>query len=103
MFLEQFIGFLEILKNCLSYRHFFVFLKFKKSIKAFLRQKDADYFPLFENELNLRFLDSSLPHLICVAHAVRAASEEMQPKIVASFLETYPISRALFSGVKAGN
>ncbi len=103
VFLEHFIGFFEILKNCLTYRHFFIFLKFKKSIKAFLRQEDADYFPLFENELNLRFLDSSLPHLISVAHAVRAASEEIQPKIVASFLETYPISRALFSGVKAGN
>ena len=103
VFLEHFMGFFEILKNCLSYKHFVTFLKFKKSIKAFLRQEDADYFPLFENELNLRFLDSSLPHLISVAHAVRTASEEIQPKIVASFLETYPISRALFAGVKAGS
>ena len=47
-----------------------------------------------------RFFDSSLIHLRLVELAVRRACSDLSPKVTVNFLETYPISRACYSGTK---
>ena len=102
-FLQSYLSIIDLLKECLRIRPYFKFLSYQKRIRSVLYGDGFNLYPLFRKELHYRFFDSSLIHLRLVEIAVRRACSELSPRLTVNFLETYPISRACYSGTRQSN
>lgn len=99
-FLQSYLSLFDLLKEVFRVQPYFKFLSYKKLIRSALEGNGFNLYPLFRKELHYRFFDSSLIHLRLVELAVRRACSELSPKVTVNFLETYPISRACYSGTR---
>ena len=92
----------EILKAVGDFRPLMAFLRLRTSA-AFggtFQAGGFDCAPLFSARLLRGFLDASLPHGDLVAAATERACRRYRPKVVLSFLEHFPHSRAHYEGVR---
>ncbi|MDC3234549.1 hypothetical protein OBB02_00720 [Candidatus Puniceispirillum sp.] len=102
-FIQSYLSILDLLRESCRIQPYFKFLSYKKLIHAVLQSNGFNLYPLFRKELHYRFFDSSLMHLRLIELAVRRACSELSPMVTVNFLETYPISRACYSGTGQSN
>jgi surface carbohydrate biosynthesis protein (TIGR04326 family) len=91
----------EILRALLDLKPLATFLKLRgcPGFKKIFNEEGLDYSPLFLRKLFYGFLDSNLPRFDLVALATQRVVQQYRPKVILSFLEHFPYSRALYEGV----
>lgn len=98
-FLQSYLSLLDLVREVTRVRPLITYLKYRGVIRTVLNRSGFDLFQIFKKQLLYRFLDSSIPHLRLVELAFLRACGELKPKVAVSFLETYPFSRACYSGI----
>jgi surface carbohydrate biosynthesis protein (TIGR04326 family) len=100
--LQSFLRPGEILRALVDFKPLVTFLKLRgcPRFKEIFQEGGLDSSPLFFHKLFYGFLDSSLPRFDLVALATQRAVQRYQPKVVLSFLEHFPYSRAQYEGVR---
>ena len=100
--LQSFLRPGEILRALADLTPLVTFLKLRgrPRFKESFKEEGADYAPLFFQKLFSGFLDSSLPRCDLVALATQRAAQRHRPKVLLSFLEHFPYSRAQYEGVR---
>jgi surface carbohydrate biosynthesis protein (TIGR04326 family) len=100
--LQSFLRPGEILRALMDFKPLATFLKLRgcSRFKAIFQEEGLDYSPLFFEKLFYGFLDSSLPRCDLVALATLRAVQRYRPKVMLSFLEHFPYSRAQYDGVR---
>ncbi|HUP47637.1 MAG TPA: hypothetical protein VNA04_02490, partial [Thermoanaerobaculia bacterium] len=72
----------------------------KGSFRRAFRHGSADLQPLFANDLLMGFSGASIPNCELVALATERAARAAQPRLLLTFLEHYPHSRAQYAGMR---
>ena len=100
--LQSFLRPGEILRALVDLKPLASFLTLRSCprFKEIFQAGGLDYSPLFFLKLFSGFLDSSLPRCELVALATQRAAQRYRPKVILSFLEHFPYSRAQYEGVR---
>ena len=100
--LQSFLRPGEILRALVDVKPLATFLTLRgcPRFKETFQEGGLDYSPLFFLKLFSGFLDSSLPRCDLVALATQRAAQRYRPKVLLSFLEHFPYSRAQYEGVR---
>ena len=100
VFLQSALTIIDLLKEILNFKLFFGMLLYNSQVRRALFLGGMDFFPAFKKSLFYRCLDASTPHLKLVELSTKRTFDSYQVKLGVTFLETYPFSRALASGIR---
>ncbi len=92
----------EILRALTDVKPLITFLKLRNypRFRKIFQEGGLDYSPVFFWKLLYGFLNASLPHFDLVALATQRAVQRYRPRVILSFLEHFPHSRAQYEGVR---
>lgn len=105
IFLQKYLNMKDIIKAFCDCRPLFKYLSFAVSdaFKRLFKSNGLNLFPLFEDRLLYYFLSSPIPQHALIEKACSNVFDRYKPKVVLTFLEMFPYSRALYAGAKLGN
>ena len=104
-FLQNKLSLIDYIREYFNFNRIFKFLlifssaEFKKSFE----HSNLNLYPLLKEEFIHGFLNGEIEKNILARKAAAHYSEERQPKIFISFLESYPISKAILDGICSKN
>jgi surface carbohydrate biosynthesis protein (TIGR04326 family) len=100
--LQGFLTIRDVLATVSDFGELKVMLRARRSgaLEATLVTDGVDWRPLFLGRLLRGCLDASIPHMRLVARAARRAVDATRPRVLLSFLEHFPHSRAMYDGAR---
>ncbi|HVE14893.1 MAG TPA: hypothetical protein VNI01_15975, partial [Elusimicrobiota bacterium] len=94
----------DIFEAFLDFRPARAYLRRRRNpaFRSLFKRGSLDLWPLFAERLLRGFFDGCLPRCELVRRASARAAADLRPSLLASFLEHFPVARALYAGARAG-
>lgn len=105
IFVQHFLGVLDVLKAYGDFRPLFTYLLYsrKEEYRALFREKGLDFFPLLQRNIVRHFADGFVPNFSLVEEGCRRAFARYRPRAAITFLELFLFSRAFYAGRNQGS
>jgi surface carbohydrate biosynthesis protein (TIGR04326 family) len=100
--LQQFLRVADVVSKIIDLRPLISYLRMsrRRAFRQAFVQGGVDFRPLFARDLLAGFANSQIPHCELVALATERACRSHRPRLLLTFLEHFPHSRALYEGVR---